>query len=341
MRKGSFAACALALLVARPSFGHTKHLYDFGFCPETLAAGSGLVAGTVEMQGGNPIVVYNTATKTGGTVYTLPGEGQVVAILNGVIYGWYAVSDGNAFEFYSIDPGTRTLNNLLVFPNGAAPSALSYHKGIIYGVSNNGGPNHLGQVFKYTVSTGKLKILYDFKNDGDGDGPNVAPVYKGGYLYILSAGTLLKLRANTGAVIWDTAFTQDQGGFGIYLTLHNGTLYGDNPTYGPNGAGTLFSASTATGAVTTLYAFPSEFFASAAGLTGDTIIGPFNSIDGSGGTTTQGIFTYNLSTGAFSDADVIPGLLGAVKLGRLGYGLFVTPGSNGTACSLYSIPLPR
>ncbi len=253
----------------------------------------------------------------------------MIAAFGGVLYGWALTSGGNEFTFFSYDTATATYKSLYVFPNGV-PTALTYHKGILYGVSNNGGTNKLGSVFSYNIATGKFRTLYNFSNTGDGDNPVTAPVFSGGYLYVLSSGTLLKMRASNGAVIWKSTFTQDEGGFGVSLILHNGTLYGTNSSYGASGRGTLFSANAATGAVSLLYTF-SSYFGNADIFANDTLWGAFTDP----ASVTSGVFTFNLQSGTGSEATTIPGAAGAAvfKAGKQGYAL----GSPPRQCGMFAV----
>ncbi len=142
--------------------------------------------GTVfEVTAGGAVRVLHSFSSSNGDG-DFPQAGLLYA--NGVLYGTTSsggtASAGTVFELTS--GGTESvLYNFKGYPNdGNGPLAgLVYANGVLYGTTNNGGPNNDGTVFEVTAG-GTESVLHSFNSsNGDGYYPEGGLLYANGILY--------------------------------------------------------------------------------------------------------------------------------------------------------------
>jgi uncharacterized repeat protein (TIGR03803 family) len=131
-----------------------------------------------------------------------------------------------------------------------------------YSVSEGGGPDTDGAIFKINLATGALVDVHDF--DGtDGTFPYGTVLYAGGCLFGTtigsnnSPGTLFKLNLSTGVLTTLHVFSAATDGATPKgaLLLEGGILYGITEFGGKSNEGTVFSYDIATRKEKVLYSF--------------------------------------------------------------------------------------
>jgi uncharacterized repeat protein (TIGR03803 family) len=163
-------------------------------------------AGLIDVSGVFYGTTNNGGTDNDGTVFEVTAGGAVRVLhsfgsgtdgdfpqaslihANGVLYGTTSSggtnSAGTVFELTS--GGTESvLYSFNGYPNdGNGPLAgLVYANGVLYGATNNGGPNNDGTVFEVTVG-GTESVLHSFNSsNGDGYYPEGGLVFANGILY--------------------------------------------------------------------------------------------------------------------------------------------------------------
>jgi uncharacterized repeat protein (TIGR03803 family) len=169
----------------------------------------------------------------------------------------------------AIASSAQTFTTLADFDttNGSYPqygSLVLGSNGNYYGTTENGGANSMGSVFEITPA-GTLTTFYSFcsvSGCADGGDPMGSLVLgSNGNLYGTTQWTVFKLTP-TGTLTTLYNFcsqTNCADGSNPYagLTYYDGILYGTTNQGGANGAGTVFSITTA-GKLTTLYSFCSQ-----------------------------------------------------------------------------------
>ena len=135
-----------------------------------MQASDGMLYGMTEQGGANSIGVlfqYNPATNTytkeldfGGVTNGLAPYGSLMQASDGMLYGMTEAGganvDGNIFQY---NPAMNTYTNKLDFAgatNGNNPygSLMQASDGMLYGMTQKGGANDLGVIFKYGLATG-------------------------------------------------------------------------------------------------------------------------------------------------------------------------------------------
>ena len=287
-------------------------------------------------------------------------NGPLIQVGSGAIYGAttstiFKITLGGALTtLYNFCPTSTTCNkNGPPYPSGL----LLGQDGNFYGVTNAGGTNNDGTVFKLTPS-GTLTTLHNFSgSDGASplgplvrgrDGNLYGVTYSGGtgsggnYCAVGTCGTIFKVTpGGTFTTLHD--FSGSDGanlGFGLLLAT-DGNFYGTTRfggIGGGTGSGTIFQLSPA-GKFTTLYDFCSQTFcldgndpfATLMQATNGTLYGTTSQ----GGTQGLGTF-FSLSMGLGPFVETIPTSrkVGA-RVAILGYGLTgtTTVTFNGTTAA--------
>jgi uncharacterized repeat protein (TIGR03803 family) len=221
------------------------------------------------------------ATET--TLYTFKGDstgdgeypkGELIADTSGVLYGTTARGGGDGCKktgcgtVFSLQPSGTSYKETVLhsFAGGATDGAQPYSglvetNGMLYGTTSNGGPNDLGSIF--TVSPA---------------GTGYAP------LYFFTGGAV------------------DGGTPNGTLVAENGTLYGTAASGGANSAGTLYSLVPGAAAPVVLHSF--GYQGQGAAPEGGVVYsgGLLFGTTSQGGTSGAGtVYSYNLSTGAYTD----------------------------------------
>ncbi len=281
-----------------PSGGATP--YTYSITSGTLPAGLSLNVSTGAVTG-TPTATYATAN----VVFSVKDANNVVASttsnVNFTVAAWTVLysfaggigdgsrpdcsliqaSDGNFYGVTNIG-GANNLGTVFKITtsgietvlhnfaggigDGSQPycSLIQASDGNFYGVTNIGGANNLGTVFKITTS-GTETVLYSFAG-GIGDGANPE-----GHLIQASDGNLYGLTQTGGAHGWGALFKITTSGtetvlwsfggtgdgtapVGSLVQASDGNLYGLTETGGANSVGTVFKITTS-GTETVLHSF--------------------------------------------------------------------------------------
>ncbi|MEH0152561.1 MBG domain-containing protein [Limibacter armeniacum] len=113
--------------------------------------------------------------KTDGTVtvaYNFNGaQGPYpcgLTLYNGKLWGFSYFNSNNRSGIFSIDPTDNTYTYEYEIPETVVPgftiTALTVVGDALYGVSNQGGANSKGTIFKYTPATDTFEVVYNFVN---------------------------------------------------------------------------------------------------------------------------------------------------------------------------------
>ena len=162
-----------------------------------------------------------------------------------------------------------TLTTLYSFTDGAdggVPlTGLTYHDGIVYGTTVEGGISNGGTIFTVDPSTGAESVVYDFPLATGQQDPNQLR-YHGGAFYgttrqagPTSSGTVFKFNPKSRAATVLHTFGVDSDGSQPQSGLvFRGTLYGTTTGGGDSRDGTIFKVDPKTGGEAVLYNFKGE-----------------------------------------------------------------------------------
>ncbi len=276
--------------------GNGGHGTVFQFVPST-----GTLTTLVKFAGGNGSNPY-------GGVY-LDGQGH----LFGTTYTGGSSHDGT---LYQVTLSSHTLTTRVTFKgsNGTLPlgNLSTDGQGNLYGVTQAGGANGFGTIFRYNMSTHALTTLFSFTNlsgtmpyagvTPDGMGNLYGTTYLGGSS--TNVGTLYALNITTRALTVLHVFDKANGGHPrASLTLDSGSFYGTTETGGTGSNGVLFQYTPSTTTFTVLHKFVnSDGSAPYAGV----IVGSDGNLYGTtqaggGGDNEDGtVYEYNTGSGALS-----------------------------------------
>ena len=157
---------------------------------------------------------------------------------------------------FKINPNGSGYTNILNFAgttNGSIPlGSLIYDGTFLYGMTNQGGTNNIGTIFKIQPNgTGYLKIL-DFIGT-NGSSPYGSLIYDGTFLYgmtyqggLANQGTMFKVKPDGSGYYDMLDFSGAKGGYPYGSLVSDGTfLYGMT-----SGGGTVFKYNTSCNPVT-------------------------------------------------------------------------------------------
>ncbi len=219
---------------------------------------------------GNQSVVYSFAQATGITP-----EGSLIQANDGYLYGMTQYGGVNSMGvLFKFNPVTYVYTKLIDFAgisNGADPdgSLLQASDGNLYGMTEKGGTNDLGVLFKYNLQTSTFTKLVDFAGATNGgcpmgaliqatDGKLYGLTWKGGttdygtlFQYTIATNTLTKKLDFTGTATGDFPY-------GSLMQATDGKLYGMTYHGGNYDYGVLFNFNTATSVFTKLRDFDND-----------------------------------------------------------------------------------
>jgi uncharacterized repeat protein (TIGR03803 family) len=242
----------------------------FGDFFGTTTQGGFSQRGTIyEISGGTEFVLANFNGRDGDDP-----EGGLIVDPVGNLYGTTSNGGSNdcgtVFAFSAGDTLVQLYNFGNYKTDGIAPaSSLVFEKGILYGVTTEGGEYGWGAIFAVDIKTKTETILYNFQGKKDGGTPVGGLVSGGkGILYgTASVGGSSRHNAGDGVV-----FSVSIDSPHAYTVVHTfagpdgarplaalapdgqGNFYGTTYTGGAKGYGTVFELSAA-GTLTTLYSF--------------------------------------------------------------------------------------
>jgi uncharacterized repeat protein (TIGR03803 family) len=186
--------------------------------------------------------IYNA---TGGNQIQNP-TGVLAQGRDGNLYG--ASTNGGTFygAIFKVTPGgkAKVINDIGYFPSGGVTLGTD---GDFYGVDGDGGvfgncgEAACGQVYKVTAA-GKLTILHDFTNEGDGESPQSSPIEAtNGIFYGTSNSTVYSVTSK-GVFTTLHNFTGSDGTTpsGALVQGSDGNLYGETVSGGSSGDGVIY-----------------------------------------------------------------------------------------------------
>lgn len=337
--KPSFtAACALIGALSPAAAGAAKLTYVYEFGNETPAIShpatsvtvkNGFLFGTVQqtVYGDGAVYKVDLATKAETTLFNFRGgsndgadPAQLVKLgdnFYGTTRSGYINNNGIVF---SIDPATGKEVVLHGFDGttGAKPNqlwdALVPYRGALYGVTQTGGTNNLGTVFKITT-IGVLTTIVQFASGAGGCNPVAGPIIASGVLYGTTSscgangdGTIYSVDLETGAYTVIHAF-DFQPVRAYKLLFLNNALYGTTFGGGANSSGSVYRVDLTNQAYTVLHSFSqSELVDPTSGVSviGNTLYGLAYS---SSGTINDvgGVYSLDLTTNA-EHVTLLPGV---------------------------------
>jgi uncharacterized repeat protein (TIGR03803 family) len=223
-------------------------------------------------------VLAALATRSEGALYKLTTvvafngsngsnpDGGLVADANGNLFGTTQTGGtrdmGTVFE---INGTTGVLTTLVNFngANGAHPSLTSLafdSSGNLFGVTQDGGANSSGTVYRIAATTHVMTTLASFNGSNGANPEGHLVIGTGGLIYGTTltgganhVGTVFQLSGSTLSAI--VSFNQANGSspFSGVIADANGNLYG--ATDGGGGSGTVFEVNPMSHALTTLATF--------------------------------------------------------------------------------------
>ncbi|HCN78407.1 MAG TPA: hypothetical protein DIT13_14590 [Verrucomicrobiales bacterium] len=182
-----------------------------------------------------------------------------LSLVNGVLWGTTRSGGTDGFgTLFRIVPGTGAVTTVVEFTGaaGTAPGReprselVADGAGFLWGMTQQGGTNGLGTIFKLEISSDTLTSMTQFTG-GDGAAPGMSPQ---GRLFLDGLGFAWGTTAGSGPNGQGTVF-KVQMATGVLTTIvsftgTSGAFIGANPDYGltPDGAGFLWGACGAGGA---------------------------------------------------------------------------------------------
>lgn len=178
---------------------------------------------------------------------------------------------GGAFDWgtiFKIKPDGSGFLKLLDFEgtsNGSSPNGSLFSDGaFLYGMTQSGGTNNQGTIFKIKLDGSGYSKLLDFDGSGNGSYPHGNLISDGTFLYGMTysggefdSGTIFKIKpdGSSYSLLLEFHFPID----GVYpygsLTLEGSTLYGMTSSGGVNDLGTVFKIESSGSGFTKLFDF--------------------------------------------------------------------------------------
>jgi uncharacterized repeat protein (TIGR03803 family) len=210
----------------------------------------------------------------GGADGAFPAAGLIHA--NGLFYGTTSLGGGQKCvdstagcgTVFQLDPATGVETTLYPFGDDGVDGELvlagiSLVNGVLYGTTDLGGSNQVGNVYSYNLSTGVGTNLYSFTGSTSEEFPQAGLVNFDDTLY----GTTVGQGQNSGSVFAyapqsgiETLLHQFSGSDGANpaaaLVAYKGMLYGTTMDGGgPHSGGTVFKIDPLTGKESVVYSF--------------------------------------------------------------------------------------
>lgn len=235
----------------------------------TTQGGSSLKGTIYEISNGTEFVLYNFTGRDGETP-----EGGLTIDADANLYGTTADGgdndSGTVFAYSAFGSLVQLYSFGADANDGIGPaSSLVFQKGILYGVTTEGGQYGYGTIFSVNVKTKIETVLYSFQGKRkDGGTPVGGLVLDGkGNLYGTASvggsargnggyGVIFKLGIKSGqyTVVHTFAGTDGAQPVATLASDGQGNFYGTTFAGGANGYGTVFELNSA-GTLTTLYNF--------------------------------------------------------------------------------------
>jgi uncharacterized repeat protein (TIGR03803 family) len=193
---------------------------------------------------------------------------------DGMLYGTTttggrAFPNGTVFQVNPTNGAETVLYGFTDYAGGDWPNGLTFHNGILYGTTFDGGTGcaatlqGCGTVFSVDPATGTKTTLYNFSVETDGRYPRGGLLYHAGLLYGVTTdggygyGTVFAINPKTKVetIIYHFLGRPDAVGPTGGLIYRDGILYGTSGGGGANNMGAVFAIDLATKTETVLYSF--------------------------------------------------------------------------------------
>jgi len=324
------------LLKIRKNFS----LFIFALLFLGITTGKAQFSDLVDFKGSNGSMPHGGLTISGSTMYGMTNSGGA----NGKGCIFSIGTDGKGYtDLYDFSGGK----------GGATPDGtLLLSGGVLYGISQLGGTNGVGNIFSFTLNGNTYTDLLDFTGTGAGTTPNAkypqgSLTLSGGVLYGTSIfGSPVNNNGNVFSVNLNGTGYKDlidfTGSNGLNptgsITISGSTIYGTASKGGANGDGCLFSYNTSNSTYTDLYDFNgTKGMTPNASLTlsGSMLYGTAST----GGANGDGcVFSFNLNNSTYADIYDFAGANGSTPKGTLTlvnnvlYGMTSAGGAKGNGC---------
>jgi uncharacterized repeat protein (TIGR03803 family) len=289
-----------------------------------LALSGSTLYGTTRYGGDNNIGVL-FSMNTSGSGYTLlhefaggttdgsqPFSAPVVSgstLYGTASYGGGTSNYGAVYKYDTLTSSFSLVHSFAGGANGYRPyGSLTLSGNTLYGMTNGGGANGLGAVYKVGTDGTGFQVLHSFDSTTEGYWPEGSLVLSGSTLYGMTpsggtggVGTVFKVDTATGNLTVLHSFaggtTDGSRPYGS-LTLSGSTLYGMTYNGGADDLGVVFSMNTSGGNFGLLHSFAggtTDGSNPTRDLTLDGATGTLYSMTKNGGTNGQGVI-FRLGT---------------------------------------------
>jgi uncharacterized repeat protein (TIGR03803 family) len=178
--------------------------------------------------GGGTMMGFDPATKTCTDIYDFgphSSPSSYFTVVGDLLYGTTSTGggsgSGNLYSFNPITTAYRDHNDFYIYYFGQYPRGVASYNGIIYGTTQDGGPNYEdGLIYSYNLSTRIRSTIYEFDDEFNYDGkfpPYSNPV-------ITPTGLMLGVTSTGGTGGGGTVYSYDIN-TGVYTVLHNFDWY--------------------------------------------------------------------------------------------------------------------
>jgi len=249
---------SIGVATSLASGGATPYTYLWNPTSQTTATATGLTARNYTVTATDK----NGCTATASVTVTQPSQLEITIAsqTNVECYGGTGSATANMAT-----GGTSPYSDLLDFngTNGSIPYGnLVYVSGKLYGMTEDGGANSLGNIFSIDTNGNNYSDLLDF-NDTNGANPLGSLTLSGSVLYGMTwqggangYGTIFSINTNGTAYADLLDFDNANGAYpNGSLTLSGGVLYGMAQEGGAHNYGNIFSINTNGTGYTDLFDF--------------------------------------------------------------------------------------
>ena len=199
----------------------------------------------IDTSGSNYAEILNFWNSSLGYMYYQIGD---IVYSNGILYGtrnpWNGMTSPCIYKV-NADGSNATILHSLDGNSAYSPTIIG---NTIYGMTNNGGTNGVGEVYKLNNNGSGYSDIYNFDGSNSGSYPNGSLILKDNFLYGMTTnggdngyGTIFKIDTSTNSYTKLHNFTGNDGANPMGSLLFSGdTLYGLTSNGGANNDGVIF-----------------------------------------------------------------------------------------------------
>lgn len=258
--------------------------------------------------GAYEIHVNFDGTTTGGHAYsglTLASDGKLYGMTS-------AGGTNNEGVIFSFDPSSKEFVNLHNFEaaTGSQPtgSLIESSDGLLYGVTNSGGIDAAGVIFKFNPEDGSYTKLRDFSTEGRKPFQGFIAVNDKFYGMTSQGGTnddgvIYEYSPADNSVVTLHNFSMAEGAtpLGVLTAATNGKLYGMTLTGGANSNGVIFEFDLSNNDYNKLFDFNEQDGIAPYGSLFQAADGKLYGVTEQGNEDKGGLFEYDLTSGTFTN----------------------------------------